>query len=496
MHAHMREPTGGVEPLTVKPRADGERSAPPEEGAGTVPGTVSDRREQTRHGLLLTADVVSLGAAFVACSSSFTSNLSVAAILVTFGLWIGLTASLGLYTWDLAAIDSSTVREAPRLAQAVLMAAGATFLLEPGDGLVRHRLGGLLFVTVLWVAMLITRALARTLTLRLFGPQRALIVGHGKVADVVARKLQTHASYGIEVVGYVGADRDDARPSGAFARLGTLAEIPRLCREQRIKRLIITNAQDEALDVAIRKARGLGVRVTIVPRLVEVLGGRLALDEVEGMTALSIDRSVLNRPGLAAKRLLDIVGASVGLLLLSPLLAIIALAIKLDSSGPAIFSQVRIGRGGKPFRIHKFRTMVPNADKLTAEIAHLSQIEYPLLRIPEDQDPRLTRVGRLLRKTMLDETPQLINVLRGEMSLVGPRPLEPQDDAEVKGWQRARLGLPPGITGPWQALGRHAIPFSEMLTLDCLYVSDWTLWRDVMLLIRTAQIVVLRSRPG
>ncbi len=278
--------------------------------------------------------------------------------------------------------------------------------------------------------------------------------------------------------------------------LGTLADIPRLCREQRIKRLIITNAQDEALHVAIRSARSLGVRVTIVPRLVEVLGGRLTLDEVEGMTVLSIDRSLPNRPGLAAKRLLDLVGATVGLLLLSPLLAIIALAIKLDSRGPVIFSQVRIGRGGKPFRIHKFRTMVPGADRLTAEIAHLSQIEYPLLKIPEDRDPRLTRVGRFLRKTMLDEAPQLVNVLRGEMSLVGPRPLEPQDDAEVKGWQRARLGLPPGITGPWQALGRHAIPFSEMLTLDCLYVSDWSLWRDIMLLIRTAQIVVLRSRPG
>ena len=351
-------------------------------------------------------------------------------------------------------------------------------------------------MAVLWVSMLITRTLARTLTLRLFGPQRALIVGHGKAADIVARKLQTHPSYGVEVVGYVGAGPDESSPNGSSARLGTLEEIPRLCREQRIRRLIITNAQDEALDVAVRTARGLGVRVTIVPRLVEVLGGRLRLDEVEGMTVLSMDRSVPNRPGLAAKRLLDLVGATAGLLLLSPLLAIIALAIKLDSRGPAIFSQVRIGRGGKPFRIHKFRTMVPDADQMTAEIAHLSQIEYPLLKIPEDRDPRLTRVGRFLRKTMLDEAPQLLNVLRGEMSLVGPRPLEPQDDAEVKGWQRARLGLPPGITGPWQALGRHAIPFSEMLTLDCLYVSDWTLWRDIMLLIRTAQIVVLRSRPG
>jgi lipopolysaccharide/colanic/teichoic acid biosynthesis glycosyltransferase len=181
-------------------------------------------------------------------------------------------------------------------------------------------------------------------------------------------------------------------------------------------------------------------------------------------------------------------------LLLSPLLALIAAAIKLDSRGPVIFSQVRIGRGNKPFRIRKFRTMVEDAEDLKDEIAHLNEIEYPLLKIPEDRDPRLTRVGRLLRRTMLDELPQLWNVLLGEMSLVGPRPLEPQDDAEVIGWHRARLDLTPGVTGPWQALGRHAIPFREMLTLDYLYVANWSLWNDLKLMIRTAQILLRPHR--
>ena len=211
------------------------------------------------------------------------------------------------------------------------------------------------------------------------------------------------------------------------------------------------------------------------------------------MGVLSLRPVGRTRFALALKRAIDIVGAGAGLTLLSPLFALIALAVKLDSQGPVIFSQVRIGKRNKPFRIHKFRTMVQDAERLKDEIMHLNEVELPLLKIPEDRDPRLTRVGRILRRTMLDELPQLWNVLRGEMSLVGPRPLEPQDDAEVVGWHRARLELTPGVTGPWQALGRHSIPFREMLALDCLYVADWSLWHDIKLLVRTAH-VLLKSR--
>jgi lipopolysaccharide/colanic/teichoic acid biosynthesis glycosyltransferase len=212
------------------------------------------------------------------------------------------------------------------------------------------------------------------------------------------------------------------------------------------------------------------------------------------MSVLSLPRLSRTPLSLGLKRAIDITGAAIGLVLLSPLLLLIAVAIKRDSPGPVIFSQVRIGRGNEAFRILKFRTMVQGAEGLKAEIAHLNEVEYPLLKIPDDQDPRLTRVGRLLRRTMLDELPQLWNVLRGEMSLVGPRPLEPHDDAEVIGWNRTRLELTPGLTGPWQAMGRHSIPFREMVTLDCLYVADWSPWNDVKLMIRTVQVMLHSDR--
>jgi lipopolysaccharide/colanic/teichoic acid biosynthesis glycosyltransferase len=209
----------------------------------------------------------------------------------------------------------------------------------------------------------------------------------------------------------------------------------------------------------------------------------------------SCGHSPSRRIRLGVKRVIDILGAAVGLVVLSPLMALIAIAIELDSPGPVLFTQRRIGRGGKPFHIRKFRTMVQNADEFKTEIAQLNEIELPLLKIPEDRDPRLTRVGRLLRRSLLDELPQLWNVLRGEMSLVGPRPLEPQDDALVYGWQRMRLEMTPGITGPWQALGRHAIPWSEMLALDCRYVADWSLRQDMRLLAQTTRLVLGAARP-
>ena len=152
------------------------------------------------------------------------------------------------------------------------------------------------------------------------------------------------------------------------------------------------------------------------------------------------------------------------------------------------FAQERIGRGNRPFRIYKFRTMVDGADQAKGDLVQRNEAVYPMFKIADD--PRTTRVGRLLRRGFLDELPQLWNVLRGEMSLVGPRPLVPSEDAHVLGWHRARLELTPGLTGPWQVLGRHSIPFDEMVRLDYLYVDDWSLWNDIKLVIRTAPIVL------
>jgi lipopolysaccharide/colanic/teichoic acid biosynthesis glycosyltransferase len=214
------------------------------------------------------------------------------------------------------------------------------------------------------------------------------------------------------------------------------------------------------------------------------------VDEVEGMSLLSIQGFTRTRSALAAKRAIDVIGAALALIALAPLLAAIAVAIKLTSRGPVLFSQARIGRGHKSFRMLKFRTMVDGAERLKAELASLNEAQYPMFKIATD--PRVTRLGRILRRTSLDELPQLWNVLGGEMSLVGPRPLVPAEDAQVIGWHRARLQLAPGLTGPWQVMGRTAIPFQEMVKLDYRYVADWSLWNDLKLLVRTVPVVLHR----
>jgi lipopolysaccharide/colanic/teichoic acid biosynthesis glycosyltransferase len=175
--------------------------------------------------------------------------------------------------------------------------------------------------------------------------------------------------------------------------------------------------------------------------------------------------------------------------MISPFLAIVAIAIKLDSRGPVFFRQLRIGRDGRPFEMIKFRTMVDGADQRKHELHHLNEA-VGLFKITHD--PRITRVGRLLRKTSLDELPQLFNVVRGDMSLVGPRPLVAEEDRRIRGWHRHRLQLTPGMTGHWQILGSARIPLDEMVRIDYLYVTNWSLWNDVKILLRTVPYVLAR----
>jgi lipopolysaccharide/colanic/teichoic acid biosynthesis glycosyltransferase len=178
-------------------------------------------------------------------------------------------------------------------------------------------------------------------------------------------------------------------------------------------------------------------------------------------------------------------------IVLTPLGLVIALAVKLTSRGPVFFRQERVGRGGRRFSILKFCTMVQHAEQLKPKLAARNEGADGFFKIA--RDPRVTRVGRVLRQTNLDELPQLVNVLRGEMSLVGPRPLIPEEDRRVEGWHRRRLDLTPGITGPWQVLGSSRVPLGEMVTLDYLYLANWSLWNDIKLLLRTMP-QVLRAR--
>jgi lipopolysaccharide/colanic/teichoic acid biosynthesis glycosyltransferase len=212
---------------------------------------------------------------------------------------------------------------------------------------------------------------------------------------------------------------------------------------------------------------------------------------VDGVTLLGIRSSRLARSSLVLKRTMDVTLAGLGLALLAPLFAAIAIAIKLTSRGSVLYAQRRIGRDGREFHMLKFRSMVDGADTQKPQLLDLNETQG-LFKIADD--PRVTRLGRFLRCTSLDELPQLWNVVRGEMSMVGPRPLVLDDDAKIEGWHRTRLTMSPGITGPWQILGSTRSPLDEMVKLDYLYGATWSLWLDVKIMLRT--LVYMATRRG
>jgi lipopolysaccharide/colanic/teichoic acid biosynthesis glycosyltransferase len=224
------------------------------------------------------------------------------------------------------------------------------------------------------------------------------------------------------------------------------------------------------------------VKLSIVPRLLEVVGSAVEFDTIGGVTVLGVRRPGLGRSSWALKRSMDVVGSALGLLLLAPVGLVIAIAIKLDSGGPVFFRQLRVGRNGETFKMFKFRSMYDGAEAQRAALEALNET-HGLFKVKAD--PRVTRVGQLLRKSSIDELPQLINVLLGNMSLVGPRPLVVDEDRLVEGHHRDRLQLPPGMTGPWQVLGPSRPPLSEMVKTDYLYAANWSLWTDVKILMRT-----------
>jgi exopolysaccharide biosynthesis polyprenyl glycosylphosphotransferase len=279
--------------------------------------------------------------------------------------------------------------------------------------------------------------------------------------------------------------------SDAVDRLGGPESLLCRVRDLGVHRIIVAPTAAGTDDVVelIRLANAVGVRVSVLPQILEVIGSSVAFDEVEGLAMLGVPRFGLCRSSRALKRAFDIVATTVGLVLLGPVLLGIALAIRLDSKGSIFFRQVRVGRHGRPFLIVKFRSMVRDAEARKEELRSLNVAGSGLFKVRDD--PRVTRVGRFLRSSSLDELPQLFNVLRGEMSLVGPRPLVTDEDAQVVGLDRSRLRLKPGISGPWQLLGSR-VALAEMVGLDYLYASDWSLWLDMKILLRTVRHVLRR----
>ena len=404
---------------------------------------------------------------------------------------------LGLYDRDPHVLRKTTIDETPSIFYLSVIFALSQWLGEVVlfDGyLARPQVLGLVLATFCLIS--VGRLLVRRLAFCLTAAERCIIIGDAPDAARIATKFDASPSVNATVIGRVSLDAREVlasdRPPGSVPVLGDYDRLGRIVGEHDVQRAIIasqSDGQEQILD-AIRLVKALGVKVSVVPRLLEVVGSSSTFDEVDGIWLLGVRQFGLAGSSELLKRALDLAVAGAGLVILGPLFVILTVVIKLDSPGPVFFRQPRIGRRGDRFWMLKFRSMIPDAESRKSDLRRLNEVEGGLFKI--DDDPRITRVGRLLRRTSLDELPQLLNVLRGDMSLVGPRPLVPDEDSLIIGWQRRRLAVKPGMTGLWQIFGSSRIPMQEMVKIDYIYGANWSLWLDLRILLRTVPYMLSR----
>jgi exopolysaccharide biosynthesis polyprenyl glycosylphosphotransferase len=451
-----------------------------------------------RRGLVF-VDVSSAMVAIVLVAVLRNESLG-AGILLIVPLVVLLSKVAGLYERDQLVLRKTTLEETPGLLQVATLCTLLAYLFQ--ESFVGGQLQqgeGLALWAALLVCMLFGRGGIRQLVAKVASPERVIVIGDRRNAWNLHRKFQEHGHTKAQIIGRVGFGQGRRRGEDLLGMngdeivplLGEIHRLPEVVKARQVDRVIIAAGplpSDDVLDV-IRLAKGLGVHVSVLPSLFEVVGSSVEFDDVGGIVVLGLRHYGLSRSSRALKRTFDVAVSCVMLVVLAPSLLVIALAVKLDSRGPVFFRQRRIGRRDLEFEIVKFRTMVDGAEDAKHDLVALNEAEG-LFKIAED--PRITRVGRLLRRTGLDELPQLLNVIRGDMSLVGPRPLIPDEDRQIEGWDRRRLELPPGMTGHWQVLGSARVPLPEMLKIDYLYGANWSLWGDMKLLIRTIPFVVSR----
>jgi exopolysaccharide biosynthesis polyprenyl glycosylphosphotransferase len=462
------------------------------------------RRRLVRRSLVVSDAITFLASALIGAAladGSLHVDGTLVLVVAALPAWLLFANASGLYARDEQHVDHTTVEDVLPVFRFVTVASWLGFVLSwllgdqpPTSGLAAFWVSALLLT-------LAGRALARAFVRsREEFRQRTIIIGAGAVGQLVGRKLVQHPEFGISLVGFVDAEpmpmRDDL---AAFPLLGSADDVAAIVRQHDVRRVIVAfsnDTHDQQLEL-IRQLRGLDVQIDVVPRLFEAVGPVVGIHTVEGLPLVGLPAVRRSRVARTAKRLIDVVVASVALALVSPLFALIAWRIKRDSPGPVFFRQTRIGEQMRPFTLLKFRTMVvetddaPHRDYMQA-IMDTSEAprEGGLYKL--DRPDATTAVGRRLRRLSLDELPQLINVLRGDMSLVGPRPCLLYETEFFEPHHFTRFDVPAGITGLWQVTARARTTFREALDLDVAYAKNWSLPLDLKLLALTP-VAVLRG---
>jgi exopolysaccharide biosynthesis polyprenyl glycosylphosphotransferase len=472
------------------PEGEERRSAPrPEQRLSGPDG--SRRRGAMLRRLLALGDWAAVIATLcVVTASTSTTDIATLFWAVLFSpVWILVVKLHGLYDNDHRRIRHSTLDELPPLVSASVLGTLAL------DGLLALSPVGPLSPTsaiVLglgaFVASFALRGTIRFLWHRLTGLATGLVIGPPRVVDTVARRVSTHPETRLALVGYLS--REEKSTATELPRLGSLDDISAVARELMIERVVVTEGELSEGDAErlIEECKAAGLGLTFLPQHYGLLGPGIELNRLAELPVLDFRFSDPSRSTVAMKRAMDVVVSGALLALLSPLLLLVAAAILIDDGRPVFFRQRRAGRDGKPFSMLKFRTMVADAEQRLGDLVDLTKLEEPAFKIRDD--PRVTGVGRVLRRSSVDEIPQLFNVLRGDMSLVGPRPEEESVVALYDERQRMRLAVKPGLTGPMQVYGRSDLTFEERLAMERDYLDNLSLLTDLAILLRTPLAII------
>jgi exopolysaccharide biosynthesis polyprenyl glycosylphosphotransferase len=395
--------------------------------------------------------------------------------LVYLPAWILVAKLLGLYDRDESALRHLTVDEVPQLVVwAVVGASGLSLFLELTPAGRPDASSAVTAGIVAAVSVLPLRALVRWTWRTVTPPERVVVVGPAANTDAFRRKLELFPDLHMTIVDErVAIDVEDEKARALLAASDRLVLAP-------------VSLDDEQVRELLEISRAMGLLLTVVPPGRGIFGPPVHLNRLAELTVLQYTKGDLSRSTLLLKRFLDVVVSAVALVVLLPVFALIAVAIKLDGRGPVIFTQWRAGRNGRPFQMRKFRTMIQNAEELLTLLVRLDDPE-PVFKL--ERDPRVTRVGRRLRRWSLDELPQLVNILRGEMSLVGPRPEQVELVDRYSSEQRVRLTIKPGLTGPMQVYGRGALGMEERFAVERDYIENLSLGHDIRILAMTVSVV-------
>jgi exopolysaccharide biosynthesis polyprenyl glycosylphosphotransferase len=418
----------------------------------------------------------------------------VAALILAPLAWVGLLAAFQLYSIS----RLSPAEEFRRLLEATVTALALGFVLVFMSS---NRPGGPsdLWLALTWAEALVFLMISRKIWHRyrwrlhsrgelLF---RTLVVGANNEAVKLADVLH-NPSFGFRPIGLVETEGQWAPPLTTMPILGTIDDLSELIETHDVECVFVASSAvgTELMKRVAKQLRRQNVEVRISANLTQILSSRLSVQPVGDVLALSLKPVRLSGPQAVAKRIFDLCGASAVLILGSPFWLTLALLVKTTSRGPVLYRQKRVGHNGRLFTMYKFRTMVAGADAMLKELMQRNEADGPLFKMR--QDPRVTRFGRWLRKFSLDELPQLLNVVKGQMSLVGPRPALPNEVDSYEDWHHDRLEVPPGITGLWQVRGRSELGFDDYVRLDLFYIENWSIMYDLFILAKTVPTVLSR----